>query len=93
MSFHFVGQGPCSKSLLLRALIAKSYFPDLKISGDSNCDDVLAIKSGLQNINSNSPVHCGNSGAVFRFLALRASRLKGEYVFFGTPRLFKRPIQ
>ena len=48
--FYFVGKGPLSKSLLLRALIVKSYFPDFQIKGDSHCDDVRYMKKALKKI-------------------------------------------
>ena len=91
MSFYFLGQGPLSKSLIQRALIAKSYFPNWKIDGESQCEDVTFMKKGLVNLLSHKEVECGNGGALLRFLALRASRLKGRFVFKGSLRLFKRP--
>jgi len=50
MSFCFLGRGPFSKSLLLRALIVQSYFPELRIEGDSGCDDVVSMKKGLSDM-------------------------------------------
>lgn len=93
MSFYFLGKGPFSKSLLLRALIVQSYFPDLQIIGDSHCDDVLSMKKGLKNLRLKVPIEGLQGGAVLRFLALRASRLSGCFMLKGTSRLFQRPMQ
>ena len=91
MSVYFLGQGPLSKSLIQRALIAKSYSSNLNIVGESRSEDVLFMKTGLENLLSNKEIDCGNGGALLRFLALRASRLKGRFIFKGSERLFKRP--
>ena len=91
--FHFVGQLPASKSLLNRALILQDYFKDLEIIGDSTCDDVTFMKKGLESLTSFSPIYCGDSGTVLRFLALRASRVAGEHILLGSQRLFSRPQQ
>ena len=93
MPFYFLGKGPFSKSLLQRALIAKSYFPYLQIIGDNQCNDVLSLKEGLKNLKNQTVINCLNGGAVLRFLALRVSREKGEFVLTGSPRLFKRPLK
>lgn len=92
MSFSFKGEVPASKSLFNRALITQSYFPELKLLGNSNCDDVVYMKSGLAEMFSrSSQVYCGDGGTTFRFLALRASRESGEFLIAGTPRLLERP--
>ena len=91
--FHFLGQLPASKSLLNRVLILKSYFNDLEIIGDSQCDDVILMKKGIDSLEKNSPIDCGESGAVLRFLALRVSRISGEHILKGSRRLFQRPQQ
>ncbi len=76
----FMGKGPVSKSLFLRALTVKSYFPSFQIKGDSACDDALHMKTALEQLASSqrrkeSPtMDCGLSGAVLRFLALRLAR-------------------
>ena len=91
--FHFVGQLPASKSLLNRTLILQDYFKDLKIRGDSQCDDVVFMKKGLASLKVFSPIDCGEAGTVLRFLALRASRVPGEHVLLGSQRLLARPQQ
>ena len=93
--FYFLGTGPCSKSLLLRAFIAKSYLSDLQIQGQSKSEDVHLMEQGLkQIITAQDPViHCGAGAAPLRFLALRASREKGQFTLTGTEQLFKRPQQ
>lgn len=93
MSFYFLGKGPFSKSLLLRALIAQSYFPELRIIGDSPCDDVRSMKKSLENIKNNTTVDGLQGGAVLRFLALKASRTPGCFVLKGSTRLFQRPMK
>jgi len=90
--FAFVGTLEVSKSLLNRALICQSYQPRLQIEGDSSCDDVTLMKIGLQKLrNYETSIYCGHGGTVLRFLALRASRQKGEFVLSGSERLFARP--
>ena len=104
MSVYF--SGPFSKSLFLRALIAQSYFPKLKITGESFCDDALLMKAGSsifitpsssKNIRQKpcfvKDINCGASGAVFRFLALRCARETGTFRLKGSCRLFQRPLQ
>ena len=84
---YFVGKGPVSKSLYLRALIVQSYFPAFQIQinqNDTPCDDVLYMKTALHQLKTwktKKPVSdqkliidCGLSGAVLRFLALRVAR-------------------
>ncbi|MCB0351832.1 MAG: 3-phosphoshikimate 1-carboxyvinyltransferase, partial [Bdellovibrionales bacterium] len=79
-NFNFSGELPASKSIMNRALIAGSYNPNLKILGDSNCDDVRLMKNGLRSLVTGQPIDCGHAGTVLRFLALRASRIPGRHV-------------
>lgn len=88
--FLYVGSVPASKSLLNRALIVQSYFPYLKLIGDSRCDDVIAMRRALASFGRNEPMDCGHGGTVLRFMALRASRQKGRHVLRGSPRLMSR---
>lgn len=88
---NFLGAVPASKSLMNRALVLQSYFPEIEISGDSNCDDVMLMKQGLTDIAAQRPVYCGHAGTVFRFLALRVSRIPGEHRLVAEPRLLERP--
>lgn len=90
-NFKFDGTLPVSKSLLNRALIALSYNADLRLIGDSDCDDVQLMQQGLINLFSNKPIDCGHAGTVLRFLSLRASRISGTHVLRGSERLFSRP--
>lgn len=92
-TFHFEGTLPASKSMLNRALIAQSYFPELKIIGDSKCDDVQLLKSSLQSLFQKKSAFCGLGGTTFRFAALRASRLIGNSVLLASPSLLHRPIK
>ena len=91
--FRFRGEIPSSKSGLNRAWLAKSYFPNLSISGDSNCDDVRYMKLGLLHLAQKKEIFCGDAGTVLRFLALRASREPGVWTLKGSPRLMSRPHQ
>ncbi len=93
MSFYFLGRGPFSKSLLLRALIVQSYFPELQITGDSECDDVVFLKEGLKDLKNQTVMDCSHGGAVLRFLTLRASREIGSFTLKGSERLFQRPMR
>lgn len=89
---HFLGTVSTSKHQLNRALIAKSFYPELDIKGDSNCDDIKFMKSALKAFSNNKKeFDCGEAGAVLRFLALRVSRQKGEFILTGSKRLFTRP--
>ena len=79
-----------------RLLMAKSYSPSLRISGESQCEDVqLMIKAlaELEKPSTGGPreIFVGGGGTVLRLLALRAARLGGEFILRGTPRLFERP--
>jgi 3-phosphoshikimate 1-carboxyvinyltransferase len=94
VSFAFVGQLPASKSMLNRLLIAQSYAPQLKIHGDSRCEDVEYMKKALAALPNNVKVRefdVGAGGTTLRFLALRAARSGGEFILRGTRRLFERP--
>ena len=91
--FHFVGRGPASKSLLNRAWIVKSYFPDFQITNSSTCDDIKIIKTAIQNFKQNKEIFCGQSASAFRFMALRVSREKGCHILTGSEQLLKRPHQ
>ncbi len=93
MSFHFLGTGPFSKSLLLRALIVQSYFPKLQITKNSLCEDVLSMEAGLKNLKEQTTINDLHGGAVLRFLALKASRKSGSFILKGSNRLFQRPTQ
>jgi len=94
-SFSFVGSLAGSKSLLNRAQIIASYSPNFKIIGDSECDDVILMRRGLAQLLSGDeqPIHCGQAGTVFRFLAMRASRRPGFHRLTGDARLLARPQQ
>lgn len=90
-SFRFQGPIPSSKSMMNRALLIQSYFPDLLIHGDSTCDDVVHMRSALTQLHQKQEIFCGEAGTVFRFLALRASRDPGTYRLTGSQRLLARP--
>lgn len=108
MNFSYRGTIPASKSIMNRALICSSYDQNLILRGDSSCDDVEKMKNCIKlllfsnsaqpNAHSQSasysPVYdCGAAGTVFRFLALRLSRIPGQHILKGTKRLLARPQQ
>lgn len=89
---NFKGVVPASKSLMNRALIVKSFFPDLNLLGQSSCDDVEKMQDSVNKILQNQSIYdCGAAGTVLRFLAFRVSRIPGLHILKGTPRLLSRP--
>lgn len=90
--FYFLGKAPFSKSLLNRALIVQSWFPDFKIAGDSKCEDILIMKDLVKNIHKQTEFYCGLSGTAFRFFSTRLSRNKGTYFIKADPALLDRPL-
>ena len=90
--FYFLGGAPPSKSLLNRALIVRSWFPDFDIQGTSSCDDIQIMTGALKNLSSRE-INCGLSATAFRFLALYLSRKGGEYFLTGQPALLNRQMQ
>lgn len=89
--FAFVGRIHASKSILNRLLLVQSYSTEVRVIGDSDADDVSLMKQGLANLGIGEQIDCGAAGTVFRFLALRASRIPGKHLLVGTPRLMARP--
>ncbi len=89
--FSYQGEIPASKSMMNRALLVKSYSPQVEIVGDSNCDDVRHMKMSLRSLQSGEELDCGEAGTVLRFMAMRVSREKGSFTLRGSPRLFRRP--
>ncbi|MCS6837271.1 MAG: hypothetical protein NZ480_00350 [Bdellovibrionaceae bacterium] len=98
--FCYCGPIESSKSQFNRALIIKSFFPDLIIEGKSSAQDVQDLKSCVEKIISGKPdflngtTHefwVGEGGTVLRFLLARLSRQPGSYSIKGTPRLLQRP--
>jgi 3-phosphoshikimate 1-carboxyvinyltransferase len=82
-----------SKSLLNRALIVRSFFPQLKIDFNREFlgDDVIHLQKSLDDFEKKKTFNCGEGAAPLRFLAVRLSRLKGNFEIEGSPRLFSRP--
>ncbi|MGZ5279735.1 MAG: 3-phosphoshikimate 1-carboxyvinyltransferase, partial [Pseudobdellovibrionaceae bacterium] len=89
--FRFQGDIPVSKSMMNRALLVQSYDPQIQILGNSNCDDVRHMKMAIAALIQKKEMNCGEAGTVIRFMSLRASREKGLFRFFGSPRLLNRP--
>lgn len=84
---------PASKSLFNRALIVQSFFSNLKLLGQSSCDDVKFAQSALMQFQNGQDIYCGEGGTTFRFLCVRVSRQKGKYRIFAKSRLLERPQQ
>ena len=92
--FYFLGKGPFSKSLLNRALIVKSWFPDFLIHGTSSCDDILIMTQAVEDLQQKrEKFYCGLSGTAFRFLAVRLSREKGNFLIRTDSALSCRPLK
>ena len=92
--FYFSGPGPFSKSLLIRALLVKSFFPDFAIQGESLCGDVTSAQKAVQNLQEGKrEFHFGLSAGVLRFFALRVAREKGRFLFRADPALWRRPLE
>jgi 3-phosphoshikimate 1-carboxyvinyltransferase len=91
LSFNYIGTLPSSKSLFNRALILKSFSPEISLFGESQADDVRLMRAGVDVFERGGDTYdCGAAGTVFRFLSLRVVRRPGKYVFKGTPRLLSR---
>ena len=91
--FYFLGTITASKSLRNRALIAKSFFPELQLGNSSSCDDVVYMEKAISALAKNEAIPCGHAGTVLRFMAIRASRQPGVHRLEGSERLFSRPQQ
>ena len=91
--FSYQGPLPASKSLLNRALIVQSFFPELKIGGESQCEDVIHLRKALWQLSyeGSQQFHCGAGGTSLRFLMARLSRVPGKYELYGDQRLMSRP--
>jgi 3-phosphoshikimate 1-carboxyvinyltransferase len=79
-----------SKSLHLRALVAKSFSQELEISYASCAEDVLNFEKCIQPLVQEN-YHVGQGAAPLRFLAIRLSREQGSFEISGSERLFARP--
>ena len=81
-----------SKSLANRALIVKSFFPDLNIEVNSQCDDVETLKTALEGLlNGDSEFTFLEGGTSFRFFVARASRLSRKVKIKASEKLLSRP--
>ena len=84
---------PASKSMMNRSLLIQSFSPNLKIIGDSQCDDVRHMKMAVVSMIRKKDIDCGEAGTVLRFMGLRSSREKGSFKLIGKPGLMRRPHQ
>ncbi len=91
--FAYIGQLPASKSILNRLLIARTYSPDLKIVGSSLADDVVVMDQALNDLSlGKAEFEMGKSATGFRLLAMRLSRLSGQFKISAHESLFERPM-
>ena len=91
--FYFLGKAPFSKSLLNRALIVKSWFPDFLIHGASQCEDISIMTKAISGLKNKKKLYCGLSGTAFRFLTVRMSSEKGQFLFTADQTLLDRPLK
>lgn len=91
MKFNYQGPVGASKSLMNRALIVQSYFPDLHIDGSSDSADVLDLQKCLSQLGRRHQFEIHEGGTTFRFFCLRLSRLEGEFEIRTSARLMQRP--
>ena len=99
--FYFMGKAPLSKSLLNRAFIVKSWFPEFKIHGSSGCEDILIMTKLIEELKtlkktadpSSHEFDCGLSGTAFRFFITRLSREKGEFIIKADSSLLERKLE
>ena len=87
----FIGKLPASKSMMNRALLIQSHYPNVDVIGQSSADDVVLMKSAVRSLAEHQPIDCGQAGTVLRFMALRAARIPGRHVLTGHSSLFRRP--
>ncbi len=91
--FSFNGTIDSSKSLMNRALIVKSFFPEVIIEGQSKADDVRYLETAIEHFLSNrNEFYVGEAGTGLRFLSYRVSKTPGEYIIKAHARLLTRPI-
>lgn len=82
---------PSSKSFFNRALVAQSFFPQIKIHGQSDCEDVEVMHKAIKALHGGQLIPCGDAGTVIRFVAFRVSRQSGSFILKGSHRLMARP--
>jgi 3-phosphoshikimate 1-carboxyvinyltransferase len=92
MSFRYHGPIPSSKSLFNRALIVKSFSPNLNIIGSSESEDIDHLERSILNlVHGESYFDVGEGGTGLRFLLSRLSREIGQFKIYAQPRLLSRP--
>lgn len=91
--FSFSGNLDISKSWMNRALIIQSFDREnFKITGSSSSDDVILLQKALSDLAAGKKeFYAGLGGTTFRFLALRLSREKGEFLLKADAALLARP--
>jgi len=94
MNFTFKGTIPSSKSLYNRALITQSFYPQLKVIGISESEDIDLLKKSIEGLLlGKARFYVGEAGTGLRFLLARLSRFSGQFEIHAHPRLLTRPHQ
>lgn len=92
MSFFYQGPMSSSKSLFNRALILKSFYPELEIIGTQKSQDIQFLESCISDLLSGKTrFFVGEGGTSLRFFLSRLSRTPGCFEIEIHPRLLQRP--
>jgi 3-phosphoshikimate 1-carboxyvinyltransferase len=83
-----------SKSISNRYLILKAQFPNIELSGLSDCDDTRVLHKALTSLKENGDeIDIHHAGTAMRFLTAYLSSLPNlEVVLKGSKRMHERPI-
>jgi 3-phosphoshikimate 1-carboxyvinyltransferase len=94
--FSFSGNIGASKSIYNRALIVKSFRPEIELIGVKDSSDIDHLEEALEKLKIRAQdaktieINCGEGGTTLRFLAFRVSRLNGHFLLRISSRLRKR---
>lgn len=84
---------PTSKSIANRALVLQQLHPNLKLSFDSDSDDIKVLQKCLTEINQGKTIlNAGDAGTAFRFLTAILVLSKVPITLEGSERMHQRPI-
>lgn len=82
--FSFVGAVPAAKSIFARALVVKSFFPELILHGESKADEVVEIEKALRQFQqSQKEMEFNGDLSGLHSLVLRLARRKGAFALTG----------
>lgn len=90
LKLHITG----SKSISNRYLILKAQFPNIELSGLSDCDDTRVLHKALTTLKENGDeIDIHHAGTAMRFLTAYLSSLPNlKVVLKGSKRMHERPI-